>query len=324
MEQIRHTPNQFGAFVVFAPQSIDTVVMDRAYFPGSDVEHFQRQMAEAKVKLIGDYKNDETELGKQAFYASPDGRHSLIMVCGSWQLAFMPEALILTEKTYQDLVEELHDNKNLTADKRRELKDEAHAKLRKQRAGRSRYRLVPRSTYFPDGSRQYSYPEFNDPMVMDPDTNKWIEFKSPGKTVKVPGTVHDKDGTKNQKHPKYGQEYEYKSELWRAWYGRRNQIENGNSCLEDVDRASLAIPMTRRMRGPWAVELAGALAALTTNIERIVDWLKLRLAMRDMNRKNRNSAAVFEEGNATLTVEEHDARNPYTRLAELEHLRAIA
>lgn len=129
---------------------------------------------------------------------------------------------------------------------------------------------------------------------------------------------------KNQKHLKYGEEYEYKSDIWRAWYGKRNQVENGNFCLKDADRAALAIPMKRRMRGPWAVEIAGALAAATTNIERIVDWLKARLALGDMNRKNRTSAALFEPGLETLTVDEHDLRNPFTQLAEIQQLGLIA
>ena len=42
---------------------------------------------------------------------------------------------------------------------------------------------------------------------------KWIGALIPGKTVKVPGGLSDKNGVKNQDHLRYGQEYEYKSDV---------------------------------------------------------------------------------------------------------------
>ncbi len=82
--------------------------------------------------------------------------------------------------------------------------------------------------------------------------------------------------------------------------------------------------MKRRMRGPWIIEMAGAMAAATANLSRILDWLKARLALRNLNRMNRTSAALFEPGIEKLTVEEHDRRNAFNRLAEIEELRLIA
>lgn len=327
-----HLPGQIRGHALALYQSIvdrghtvDHVVTDRAYLPGSDAEFLQRPLAIAKVKVVMDYKNVEEEIGIQATFTS--GKHHLIMVAGSWHFGFMPENLIHAEKTYRDLLaslKKLMKHNKITPEERDRLKDEGHKLLRTQRSERTRYRLIPRSNFFADASRQYAYPDFTDPIVMDPDTGKFVPFVSPGKTVKVPGNLSTKKGELNQKHLKYGQEYDYKSELWRAWFGRRNQVENGNSCLKDADRAALAIPMKRRMKGPWAVEMAGALAAATTNIERILDWLKVRLALGTMNRKNRTSAALFEPGLATLTVEEHDDRNPFKELAEIHQLRLIA
>ncbi|MBT1606482.1 hypothetical protein [Curtobacterium flaccumfaciens] len=172
-------------------------------------------------------------------------------------------------------------------------------------------------------ARQYSYPEFDDPEIPDAATGEMIKVTIPGKTVKIPGVLHDKDGKKHQKHIKYGQEYEYKSPVWKAWFGKRNNIENGNSCLKDADRAALGVPMKRRMRGPWIIEMAGAMAAATANLSRILDWLKVRLALRNMNRMSRTSAALFEPGVETLTVEEHDRRNAFNRLAKMEELRLL-
>ena len=82
--------------------------------------------------------------------------------------------------------------------------------------------------------------------------------------------------------------------------------------------------MPDERHGPWIVEMAGAMAAASANISRIIDWLKARLALRGMNRMNRSSAALFEPGIERLTVEEHDRRNPFNRLAEIEQLRLIA
>lgn len=300
---------------------ITTLVADRAYFPNAEPEDLQRPLAQAGVKVVADYKNADHELGIQAFYASKDGRHNLIMVTGSWYLAFMPKALIDAEKTYRDLVE---NTKNLPEDERKKRRAEAHAILRQQRAEKARYRLTPRSGYDTTCARQYTYPDFTDPEVFDESTGEMVKVTIPGKTVKIPGVLHDKDGKKHQKHIKYGQEHEYKSPIWKAWYGKRNNVENGNSCLKDADRAALGVPMKRRMRGPWIIEMAGAMAAATANLSRILDWLKARLALRNLNRMNRTSAALFEPGIEKLTVEEHDRRNAFNRLAEIEELRLIA
>jgi hypothetical protein len=323
-----HKPGALTGHGLFLYQSaverghaIKTVVGDRAYFPGAKPEDLQRPLAQAGVKVVMDYKNDEEELGQQAFYASADGRHNLVMVTGSWHMRFMPAALIDAEKTYLDYLKTITSKPGA---ERSKLRDEAHALLRQRRKERSRYRLIPRSGYDVTGARQYSYPEFTDPKVYDAESDTWIDVVIPGKTVKVPGVLSDKNGDKNQNHLKYGQEYEYKSDVWRAWFGKRNNVENGNSCLKDADREALGVPMKRRMRGPWIVEMAGAMAAASANISRIIDWLKARLALRGMNRMNRSSAALFEPGLESLTVEEHDRRNPFNRLAEMEQLRLIA
>jgi hypothetical protein len=107
-------------------------------------------------------------------------------------------------------------------------------------------------------------------------------------------------------------------------FGKRNNIENGHSRLKDADREALGVPMKRRMRGPWIVEMAGTMAAASANISRIIDWLKARLALRTLNRMNRTGAALFEPGLETLTVDEHDRRNPFNQLAQIEQLRLIA
>ncbi|GGL05526.1 hypothetical protein GCM10009769_24620 [Curtobacterium luteum] len=279
-----HKPGALTGHGLFLYQSaverghaIKTVVGDRAYFPGAKPEDLQRPLAQAGVKVVMDYKNEEEELGQQAFYASADGRHNLVMVTGSWHLRFMPAALIDAEKTYLDYLKTITSKPEA---ERSKLRDEAHALLRQRRKERSRYRLIPRSGYDATGARQYSYPEFTDPKVYDAESDTWIDVVIPGKTVKVPGVLSDKNGVKNQNHLKYGQEYEYKSDVWRAWFGKRNNVENGNSCLKDADREALGVPMKRRMRGPWIVEMAGAMTAASANISRIIDWLKARLALR--------------------------------------------
>ncbi|WP_066515952.1 hypothetical protein [Curtobacterium ammoniigenes] len=299
--------------------TISTLIADRAYFPGAKPEDLQRPLAQAGVKVVMDYKNEDFELTQQAFYKSPNGVHDLIMVTGNWYLGFMPTALIEAEKTYRDFREAVE---NLPAEEKKQKIAEAHALLRAQREEKKKYRLKPRSGYDLTCARQYTYPEFNDPEVYDERVGAMVSVALP-KTVKIPGVLNDEHGKTHQNHIKYGQDLEYKSAAWKAWFGKRNNIENGNSCLKDADRAALAVPMKRRMRGPWIIELAGAMAAATANLSRILDWLKLRLAMRTLNRKNATSAALFEPGLDRLTVDEHDLRNPFNRLAELEELRLV-
>lgn len=162
-----HKPGALTGHGLFLYQSaverghaIKTVVGDRAYFPGAKPEDLQRPLAQAGVKVVMDYKNEEEELGQQAFYASADGRHNLVMVTGSWHLRFMPAALIDAEKTYLDYLKTIT---NKPEAERSKLRDEAHALLRQRRKERSRYRLIPRSGYDATRARQYSYPGVHRP-----------------------------------------------------------------------------------------------------------------------------------------------------------------
>jgi hypothetical protein len=76
--------------------------------PNAKVEDLQLPFAQHGVSLVMDYGIDQK--GKQAFWASPDGKHDLVMCDGSWYLASMPETLQLAEKTYADAKKAATDN----------------------------------------------------------------------------------------------------------------------------------------------------------------------------------------------------------------------
>lgn len=303
---------------------VSTLIGDRAYFPGARAVDLQAPLARAGIKVVMDYKN--TDYGIQATYTKADAtgiKHHLYMVMGSWYLGCMPNNLIHLEKAHAKALKAIE---KLPEDEQEAAIEEAEALLYKQRLVRSRYRLTPRSTYDKTGARQFTYPEFPKGEVeFDLETGEVIELNIPGKTVKIPGNLNpNKKGKVNDKHLKYAQEYEYGLDIQRAWFGKRNNVENGNSRLKDVDRSALGLAMKRKVRGPWFVELAAAISAASENLTRILAWLKERLALAPINRMNNTSASLFEQGHATLTLEEHDERNGFNRIAELPEFQLLA
>jgi hypothetical protein len=293
---------------------LTTMIADRAYLPGAKAEDLQLPLAKAGVRLVMDYKS--TELGIQAFYTSPDGKHNLIMVAGSWYLSCMPKSLVLAEEVYRKSLEAAE---RLDSDAAQELIRTATEDVEKKRALRRKYRLKPRGRHDDTGARQYLYPEFPEGEVeFDPETGQVIEIVIPGKTVKVPGAIgKEADGKPNVRHIKYGQEFEFGTSLHASMFAMRNTVENGNSRVKDVDREALHVAMKRRVRGPWFAELVAAFAAATQNLSRILDWLQERLALANRTRMNRNLAAVYEDGYMTRTVEDHDRLNPFEQLESI-------
>ena len=298
---------------------VKTLIGDRAYFPGARVQDLQGPLAKAGVKVVMDYKT--TELGIQASYNSKDGRHKLIMVGGNWYMACMPSTLVFLEQTHQArlaAIEELPEEAQSAA------RAKAEALATKRRNSRSKYHLKPRSNFDQTGARQYTYPTFkSDEVEFDPESGEVVELKVPGKTVKVPGNLSNRPGVLNQRHLKYHQEFEYGSDEQRAWFGQRNNVENGNSRLKDADREALGVAMKRRVRGPWFVELAAAFAAASANLARIIEWLKERLSLAPINRMNNTSPALFEAGLSTLTLDEHDSRNGFNAIAQLPEFQLL-
>lgn len=114
--------------------------------------------------------------------------------------------------------------------------------------------------------------------------------------------------------------------------GREARCDTGQAARRRVGREARyrpapGLPSTRGpapTRGPAGCCRPGPLSIASANVSRIIDWLKARLALRTLNRMNRTSAALFEPGLETLTVDEHDRRNPFNQLAQMEQLRLIA
>ncbi|MFS2037148.1 hypothetical protein ACEN8I_24195, partial [Polaromonas sp. CT11-55] len=71
---------------------------------------------------------------------------------------------------------------------------------------------------------------------LDPETSEVVEITVPSKTVLIPGVIGGSaaDG-ENVKHLKFGQEFEYKSEKWRRFYGLRNTVESGNASVKNPE-----------------------------------------------------------------------------------------
>lgn len=259
---------------------IRTIIADRAYLPGSKAEDFQLPASAHGASLVMDYPI--TALGKQTHYTSVDGKHSLVMCDGSWYPAFMPITLQDAEKIWAQVKKAA---KKVTNERTKErMLREGYELVTKRRAQRTKYRLIPRSRHKADGSRQYSYPTGLDTVDWDQTTGEEFAVSLPGKTVLVPGDL----GKDNIKHLKYGQEFEYKSETWRAYYGLRNTIESVNSRVKDPQREGIHDPLNRRGRGPWFAEIAAALAAASQNLRRFIYFLQDRLGLKNVTAKNRN------------------------------------
>ncbi|WP_336697774.1 hypothetical protein [Curtobacterium sp. USHLN213] len=284
---------------------ITTVIADRAYLPGAKSEDFQLPIATSGANAVMDYPHDK--LGIQAYYASKDGKHDLVMCDGSWYPSFMPQALKLAESTWAKTRIAASQMTNPVA---REAKLAAgHDLVTKRREQRAKYRLKPRGRHNADGSRQYFYPTGLDSIDFDTTTGEKFDTPIPGKTVKIPGSlVADKrnngDGTK---HLKFGQEFEYKSEEWRGWYGLRNTIESVNSRVKDPQAEGLHDPLNRRGRGPWFAEIAAALAAASQNLRRLIHFLQDRLALKRLSAKNRNHWMTYAKQNPNARVQQPDA-----------------
>lgn len=274
---------------------VKTLIGDRAYFPGARVQDLQGPLAKAGVKVVMDYKT--TELGIQASYNSKDGRHKLIMVGGNWYMACMPSTLVFLEQTHQArlaAIEELPEEAQSAA------RAEAEALATKRRNSRSKYHLKPRSNFDQTGARQYTYPTFkSDEVEFDPESGEVVELKVPGKTVKVPGNLSNRPGVLNQRHLKYHQEFEYGSDEQRAWFGQRNNVENGNSRLKDADREALGVAMKRRVRGPWFVEA--------------------RCRIRSCKRKPRSHHRVAEGATEPRAHQPHEQHQPRPVRGRPEH-----
>lgn len=275
---------------------ITTLIADRAYLPGAKPMDLQMPLSVHGANLVMDYPI--TKLGKQTFYRSKDGKHDLIMCDGSWYLASMPVTLQECEKEWAKTKEAASKVKNTAV--REAMLTAGRDLIDLRRPQRSKYRLKPRGRHDENGSRQYFYPTGLDSIDFDMVTGEQFDVVIPGKTVKIPGTI----GTDNQLHIKYGQEFEYKSEKWRRWYGLRNTIESVNSRVKDPQREGLHEPLNRRGRGPWFAELAAALAAASQNLRRLIHFLQDRLALKNLTAKNRNQWMTYAHGQAHTRVPE--------------------
>lgn len=276
---------------------VTTLVADRAYTPNAMPEDLQLPFIQHGVNLVMDY--GIKQLGIQAYWT--DGRHSLVMCDGSWYPDTMPMHLQLCEETYAKAkvtAENLKKNKKLVPAAK--MKADAHELVVKQRDERGKFRLTPRSRHAADGSRQYSYPELSEAdRYYVNERGEVVEYKFPGKTVKVPGVIGTTpEGEDIRTHLKYGQEYEFKSEKWRRIYGLRNTIESGNASLKNEEELALGNKMQRLVRGPWFAALCAAMAAACENIDRIVDWYQERLGLPHRNQKNRSHPSVYKIRNS--------------------------
>ncbi len=255
---------------------IDHVMADLAYLPSSKPEDLQGPLALLGARIVCDYKVNQK--GIQASY-----KHA-IQVEGQWYLAYMPRELIEAEALYEEAkarADVLRGQKLFVEAKA--LVNEAKAQRDERHAEREDYRLKPKGRRRPNGSRQYMYPTKDDyGMLFDADTGEEIEPNIPP-TVVIPMEVG----------LKYGQEYAFRSEKWRAYYGMRNVIESQNAYIKDGATEDIGSPSNRRARGNTFAALAVTLAAVSANLRRILAFIKDALAVTSVTPKNKHSMTTF-------------------------------
>ena len=276
-----------------------TVVVDRAY-NGEKIENFHLPAARLGLDLVFDYK--QADLGTQSHF------EDLILVDGSWYVAWMPQALIDVTKEFRVVDREITDAKRVLYDaehtvtqsaspaaldlgksKERlaatQLKEIAETlpTLQERLKMREPYRMIPKGRRSVDGFQRFSYPPV-EKMLAKPPTPPQTS------TITIPPTLphNEKAVEKRSKRSvranlapnargkqqpiKHTQRYPYKSAQWSGFYGMRSLVEASNSLLKTKDHGDIETPTKRSGRGYAAVYLAIAYAVVASNMKRIATF----------------------------------------------------
>lgn len=247
------------------------IVSDRAIFPGSKYEKFQKPVREMDWKVAGDYRKDQLggvrpprppRNGMRRPLAEAesisDPLRGLRMVEGDLYCPGMPPALVSAEADRRDGLIDTQTHSDRMA--RRELYL-ATRKERFNREGRGRF-TCPAIT--PGG--HVSCPLRGFPV--DDNVRTEIEHvpEQPGDVCTAQGSVAV---TLDDTTGKYAQDARYRSDEWSRLWGARNMVEGFNAALKEADHEDLENGARRRVIGFAKQALLVALMIYSVNVRRL-------------------------------------------------------
>jgi hypothetical protein len=293
------------------------VMADRAY-NGEHIDNFHIPARLLGCELVIDYK--KTDLGVKGYF------EDLILVDGNWHVNWMPQDLINASGALPLLEEEVdkargviikaaNQDKPLDDEQRKEV-DSAQETLDdiprrekvalKQIENREPYRMVPKGIPDKDGFQRFSYPEPSGPVVKPP-------VPLTRKTITVPMRIPEGTGPKksNKAQPiKFIQKFPYQTEAWAGHYGMRNLVESSNNHMKLSSAEDIGNRRKRSGRGFAFHYLAMALAAVSSNLRRIVTFFEAEAERAQGGKLQRARFRKDHQGTSLARATEAEAQAP--------------
>jgi hypothetical protein len=286
------------------------VIADRAY-NGGTIETFHIPLREMGAELVIDYKSNDVSV--QGHY------EDLVLLDGNWHVNRIPERLLNATVELESLIKQVTAAKNTlyepkiagkrvkepsqaqraerakrVAAAKKVLADaDAHeAVLRVRIANRHRYAMVPKGKPDSEGYQRFLYPSLDGDLTSG--------AKNERKTITVPILIPEghHSTSKNKQQPvKFLQKYTHESEIWVAYYGMRSLVEASNNLLKLASGDNIGDPKRRSGRGFAFHYIAATLAAVSSNIRRIITFFRDE-ANRSTDIRVRSRRRKDEHGNA--------------------------
>jgi len=293
------------------------VMADRAY-NGEHIDNFHIPARLLGCELVIDYK--KPDLGVKGYF------EDLILVDGNWHVNWMPQDLINASGTLPLLEEEIDKARGViikAANQEKSLNDKQRAEVDsaeetladvprrremalKQIENRAPYRMVPKGIPDDDGFQRFSYPESTGPVIQPPEPLT-------RKTITVPMRIAEGTGPKksNKAQPiKFLQKFAYRSEIWARHYGMRNLVESSNNHMKQSSAEDIGNRRKRSGRGFAFHYLAMALAAVSSNIRRIVTFFEAEAERTDGGKLQRARFRKDHQGTSLARVAKPEALSP--------------
>ena len=250
----------------------------------------------------------------------------LILVDGNWHVSWMPQDLINASGTLP-LLEEENDKargviikaanqEKALAEKQREELAKAEKVLAdiprrrevalKQIKNRAPYRMIPKGIPDSDGFQRFSYPETSGPVVQPPEplTRKTITVP-----MRIPEGVGPRKSNKTQPI-KFLQKFAYRSNIWKLHYGMRNLVESSNNHMKQSSAEDIGNRRKRSGRGFAFHYLAMALAAVSSNLRRIVTFFEAEAQSAPGGKLQRACFRKDHQGSSLSRLTEPEALSP--------------
>jgi hypothetical protein len=163
--------------------------------------------------------------------------------------------------------------------------DQAEEQYAKQMSEREKFRLRPKGRMSGDWSRRYLVPDSSNALIAAPQrfTGKTVTIEADITAEKNPG------GLKHEQHLTWG------TPVWHHVYGLRNSVESVNRNYKRAQFEDLQNADRRHVRGNTFTYVVAAFAAVCENLRKLLSFLKERLAISRVTRKNADVPSVFWE-----------------------------